>query len=213
MRGCIFFIFLCFTLAYCAHSKNNAINDKIDSTLRQVNNKIPSIQKQEKTILENPPTFEKAHPNAKLLMNEDFYFSRVDEAAPFGNPDGANAYAGFQDWRQKHKQDLPIDFLTRQIDHLGYPAFDINETDFLKLQPYLHQHEFGSRFISGTDAVIVAIAFGQLYLEGTIDKSLKETAKTAIRRQLIPQFLIFWGDPDRTERMLKLTKMLAVLDK
>ena len=36
------------------------------------------------------PTFDKASPNAKRLINEDFYFSTIDETAPFGNDDGAD---------------------------------------------------------------------------------------------------------------------------
>ena len=31
------------------------------------------------------PTIEKAHPNAKRLMNEEFYWSPIEETAPFGS--------------------------------------------------------------------------------------------------------------------------------
>jgi uncharacterized protein YfeS len=32
-------------------------------------------------------------------MNEEFYWSPIEETAPFGNDDGADIYAGFKDWR------------------------------------------------------------------------------------------------------------------
>jgi uncharacterized protein YfeS len=66
--------------------------------------------------------------------------------------------------------------------------------------------------MSGIDAAIISIAFGQFYLEGTIYKSFKETGIIAIKRQLIPEILSLWGDTYKIERELKLNKMLAVLN-
>jgi uncharacterized protein YfeS len=157
------------------------------------------------------PTFDKAHPKAKELMKEDFYFSPNDETGPFGNDDGADTYAGFKDWRQSHTTDNPKIFLLEQIEYWGYPKFDIYETDIKKLSPYLKQNDLGNRYMSGIDAAITAIAFGQLYLEGTVDKDFNELAKTATRRQLLPELLALWGDTYKKERETKLKKMLAVL--
>ena len=159
------------------------------------------------------PTFEKVHPDAKMIMNEDFYFNPIDETGPFGNDDGADTYAGFKDWRHVHLKDNPKTFLLEQIDYWGYPKFDIYETDIKKLNPYLKKEKLGNRYMSGIDAAIIAIAFGQLYLEGVIDKDFKELAKISIQRQLIPDLLAFWGDPYKIERETKLRKMLAALSK
>ena len=206
-------IFLC--LAACGNAKKDVVNDnKVDST--PVSDTIPpapSHKKKKQIILGPLPVFAKAHPNAKLLLTDSFYFNTMDETAPFGNRDGADSYLAFNEWRYTHKNSDPKEFLSEQINDLGYPKFDINETDIQKLTPYLQQHEFGSRLLSGTDATIVAIAFGQLYLEGTIDNGFKEIAKTSITRQLLPELLAIWGEPYQTERKAKLTKMLAVLNK
>jgi len=158
------------------------------------------------------PTFDKAHPNAKRLMNEEFYFSPIEETGPFGSDDGADTYAGFKDWRQTHQTDNPKEFLTEQIDSWGYPAFDITETNIENLRPYLKESELGSRYMSGIDAAIVATAFGQLYLEGTVDKDFKAIAKTSIERELLPELLALWGDTYKVERATQLKKMLAVLN-
>jgi len=196
--------YLLFTLTACGQTKDNSKNGvgipKIDTT-----------QKQTKNMSDYSPTFDKAHPKAKALLKEEFYFSPIDETAPFGNDDGADTYAGFKDWRQSHTTDNPKIFLLEQIDYWGYPNFDIYETDIKKLTPYLKQSELGSRYMSGIDAAIIAIAFGQLYLEGTIDKNFNELAKTAIKRQLIPELLALWGDTYKIERETKLKKMLAAL--
>ena len=157
------------------------------------------------------PTFEKANPKAKVLLTEDFYFSLIDESAPFGNDDGADTYVGFKDWRQSHKNDNPKELLLKQIDYWGYPKFDLYETDIIKLIPYLKKSDLGGRYMSGIDAAIVAIAFGQLYLEGEVDKDFNELAKTAIKRQLLPEILTLWGDTYKIERETKLKKILAVL--
>ena len=164
------------------------------------------------TMSDYLPTVEKAHPNAKQLMSEEFYFSPIEETAPFGSDDGADTYAGFKDWRKEHKSDNPKDFLVQQIEDWGYPTFDINETNLEKLKPYLAQTELGNRYMSGIDASIVAIAFGQLYLEGTIDKDFKETAKTAIKRELIPELLVRWGKTYKVKRETQLRKMLTILN-
>ncbi len=66
--------------------------------------------------------------------------------------------------------------------------------------------------MSGIDAAIVSIAFGQLYLEGTIDNHFKELAQISIERQLIPDILNLWDDTYRATRATQLKKMLAVLD-
>jgi uncharacterized protein YfeS len=197
--------FLLLTLTACGQTKSNAQktpgNTNIDTT--QIHSIIMS---------DYLPTIEKANPVARRLMNEEFYWSPIEGTAPFGNDDGADAYAGFKDWRQTHKADNPKKFLLEQIDYWGYPSFDINETSFEKLKPYLNQNELGSRYMSGIDAAIVAIAFGQLYLEGTINKDFNEIAKTAINRELLPELLAFWGDDHKDEREMKLRKMLAVLN-
>jgi len=152
------------------------------------------------------PTINKAHPIAKQLMNDAFYWSTIEETAPFGNDDGADTYAGFAEWRKTHPLENPQTFLMEQLDDWGYPVFDIYETNFDKLKPYLQQNNLGTRFMSGTDAGIISIAFGQIYLEGTVDKDFKKLATTAIRRQLIPEMLNCWGDDYKTTRETQLKK-------
>ena len=200
-----FISFLLLTLTACGQTQEKS--QKVSS-----NSNVDTTQKQTKSMSDYSPTIEKAHPTAKRLMNEEFYWSPIEETAPFGSDDGADTYAGFADWRQTHKTENPTEFLTEQIGYWGYPTFDINETNIDKLKPYLKQSELGSRYMSGIDAAIVAIAFGQLYLEGKVDKDFKATAITSIKRQLIPEMLNLWGDTYKSTRETQLKKMLAVLN-
>ena len=73
------------------------------------------------------------------------------------------------------------------------------------------QSDLGTRLMSGIDAAIAAISFGQLYLEGTIDKRFKVLAITSLKRQLDPEMLNLWGDTYKTIREAQLRKMLAVI--
>jgi uncharacterized protein YfeS len=169
------------------------------------------------------PTIEKAHPTAKRLMDEEFYWSPIEETAPFGSDDGADTYAGFADWRLEHKSNSPKEYLLEHLTSWGYTPFNFNETDFKKLKPYIDSSPLARRFMIGTDAAIIAIAFGQLYLEGAIDKDFNKLAKTAIQRELLPEMKLLWGnpygneepkltDPNIVERDTKLKKMLVVLN-
>jgi uncharacterized protein YfeS len=195
---------LLLTLSACVQTKDKSQKVSTSTT-------VDTTDKPTKSMSDYSPTFEKAHPTAKRLMSEEFYWSPIEETAPFGSDDGADTYAGFADWRQTHRSENPKEFLMEQIDYWGYPFFDLNEIKFDKLKPYLNQSDLGTRFMSGIDAAIVSIAFGQLYLEGTIDKDFKELAKTSIKRQLIPEMLNLWDDTYKMTRETQLNKMLAVL--
>lgn len=140
------------------------------------------------------PSLEKAHPKAKLLMNEEWYYSPIDDMAPFGSDDAADTYAYFQDWRQANKNASPKAFILNHFQHWGYPQIDLETTDYNKIKSFLEQNELGSRFLFGMDAAIIATALGQLYMEGKIDSDIKGFAKTAIQRELLPPILNRWED-------------------
>ena len=67
-----------------------------------------------------------------------------------------------------------------------------------------------TRYMTGIDQSIVALAFGQLYLEGRIDNDIKELAIISINRELIPGILQLWGEYETT-RKKNLNKLLLVL--
>src|SRR5688500_16360300 len=127
--------FLLMTLMACGQTNEKSINTTVDTTNKQTN-----------SMSDYSPKFDKGHPNAKRLMNEEFYWSPIEETAPFGSDDGADTYAGFVDWRQTNKRGSPTEFLKEQIDYWGYPTYDLSETNFEKLKPYLKQSELGSRY-------------------------------------------------------------------
>lgn len=78
-----------------------------------------------------------AHPNAKKLMKEDFYWSPIDESGPFGSDAGSDAAYGFQKWRKSHATTSPILYLKQLIDSWNFPPFAWDELDTSRIKLYL----------------------------------------------------------------------------
>jgi uncharacterized protein YfeS len=157
------------------------------------------------------PTFDNAHPNAKKFMTDSFFFSPIEETAPFGSDDGSGTYVSFQSWRKINPHQSLITFLKEQIDEWGYNKFDIEETNLEKLKPYLRQDEMNTQYMTGIDQAIVALAFGQLHLEGKMDNDIKNLAILSVNRELLPDILRLWGNYEIT-RKEKLNRLLSVLN-
>jgi uncharacterized protein YfeS len=157
------------------------------------------------------PEISKVHPKAKELMNEDFYFSPIDETGPFGSDDASDTYFAFANWRLNNKTKNPKDFIIPHLNDWDYPLFDLSITDYEKLKPYLNKGSIYVLSFTGIDQVILAVAFAQLYLEGEIDQELLMIAENALKRQLIPEILSMWPDNYQEERKDKLNKMMEVI--
>lgn len=80
---------------------------------------------------------ETAHPRAKALLTEDFYWSPIEESGPFGNDDGSDALYDFLEWRKSNGSESPLRFLDTLIILWNYPKFDWNELDTNMIQDYL----------------------------------------------------------------------------
>lgn len=159
------------------------------------------------------PAFKQAHPRAQQLMDEDFFYSPIEESGPFGSDDGADTFAGFARWRTSNSFTDPLAYLQQQLNEWGYPPFDLQDSDPEHIRRYMEQHEMGVTFLVGMDAAIVAVAFGQLYLEGTVDESLNALGKISLNRQLHPEMLLLWDEVYQPVRSEQLGKMLSVLNR
>jgi uncharacterized protein YfeS len=84
-------------------------------------------------------SFKTAHPNAQALMKDEFYWSTIEETAPFGSDDGWDAAYGFREWRLLNKTASPKAYLKDLIERWQYPFFDYNEMDTSKIKEYINQ--------------------------------------------------------------------------
>lgn len=82
-------------------------------------------------------SLETAHPNAKALMKDDFYWSPIVEEAPFGSDAGSDAAYGFQKWRKVHPSASPVLYLKQLIDTWHFPPFAWDELDTTRIKLYM----------------------------------------------------------------------------
>ena len=113
----------------------------IDCSNGQTNN-IPVVpnQQNDKNIkaMDNfEYSFKSAHPKAQALMTDEFYWSPIEETAPFGSDDGSDAAYGFRQWRLLNKTSSPVTYLKDLIASWQYPFFDYNEMDTTKIKEYI----------------------------------------------------------------------------
>lgn len=97
-----------------------------------------SQQGKTETIMENFEfSLKTAHPDAKNLMAEDFFWSPIEETGPFGSDDGWDAAYGFLQWRMSNKSANPLVYLKDLIASWQYPFFDWYEMDTQKIKAYI----------------------------------------------------------------------------
>jgi uncharacterized protein YfeS len=82
-------------------------------------------------------TPETAHPKARKLLTEDFYWSPVEETGPFGSDDGSDAFYGFREWRMSNKKVSPVKYIEELLINWNYPKFNLNELDSSKIRDYI----------------------------------------------------------------------------
>jgi uncharacterized protein YfeS len=100
------------------------------------------------------------HPRALALMAPSLW-DCVDEEAPFGSDEGAEAYVEYRSWRSDNPNAPLVDCIAWIGDEADYPdTFTF-------------------------DATIIATVLGQLVAEGRVDREAKPFAFAAIERQSV----------------------------
>ncbi|HLP39539.1 hypothetical protein [Lacibacter sp.] len=130
---------------------------------------------------------EHAHPRATELIPEDFFWSCIDELAPFGSDEGDMALAEYRDWRKENPQTATLDCLQWVIESVGEMAFaDYNPkiTDRSLIKTQIQDDDFDDlQYIYTLDNSVIATGFAQLVDEGIIDQQNKPIIQLAIDRQ------------------------------
>src|SRR4051812_35428215 len=106
---------------------------------------------------------ENAHPRARQLLTEPFFWSIADDGAPLGNDTGADTLAFYRQWRGEHPAASTQDF-SRDI----LADWEVEDADWLLLDEALLQEALDEEHYSvlTRDDFMIALAFAQLVLEG-----------------------------------------------
>lgn len=132
---------------------------------------------------------ETAHPRARDLMREPFFWDCVDETAPFGSDEGNDAYYEWRAWR-KENPDSPLTdcldwILDGNLDGYNESLASRSQIEFDIANP--EQAFLSDQYDLFTlDTTIIVTGLGQLMDEGRIDPGAKQYIRVAIQRQQHP---------------------------
>jgi len=157
---------------------------------------------------------EYAHPRAVELIPEDFFWSCIDELAPFGSDEGDLALAEYRDWRKKNSTTPSYNFLVWIIESMGEISIEDYNDEMLNrnlLQSQVDNKAFNDNYyIYIFNTVVIATGFSELVDEGTIFYKNKPLIQLAINRQRIyAELLTDWDYKD--EYVTKLNVLERVL--
>ncbi len=130
---------------------------------------------------------EHAHQRAIELIPEDFFWSCIDELAPFGSDEGDLALAEFRDWK-KENPNLPtyecLKWTIESVSELNISEYNDNILDKGLIRKQIEDDNFDDyQYIFKVDISAIATGFGQLVDEGKIDERNKPIIQLAIDRQ------------------------------
>ncbi len=136
---------------------------------------------------------ETAHPRARQLMTEEFFWDCTDEEAPFGSDEGDTAYDEFRSWRKQNKTEnltTCLSWIMQNEDLQNYNdelcSDEVIEQDIENPDEAFLADDYD---IFTLDTTVIATALGQLLDEGCIDADAKPYVQVAIKRQLHPLIL------------------------
>ena len=130
-----------------------------------------------------------AHQKAIELIPEDFFWSCIDELAPYGSDEGDTALAEFRDWRKENPATPTLECLKWVIESVGEMEFADYNSEMLsrtKIKSQLEDDEFDDQqYIYTLDNSVIATGFAQLVDEGIIEVENKKIIQLAVDRQII----------------------------
>ncbi|GAA4465805.1 hypothetical protein GCM10023189_46960 [Nibrella saemangeumensis] len=168
-----------------------------------------AANRQQESVALSP---DRAHPKAKALLSEAFFWSATEKSAPFGNEEGAAAFSGFRQWRPANPNDSPVLYLNQLIANWNYPAFDLTTVTLDELSAYITQGPSGAGPLIEQDNAVIAVGFGQFVLEGRIEKDLQILTKIALQRELLPVLLSHFPDSYQPKRRDLLSRLLKAVE-
>lgn len=130
-----------------------------------------------------------AHKRAVELIPEEFFWSCIDELAPFGSDEGDTALAEFREWRKQNPKTPTIECLKWVIESVGEMNFKDYNQELLerdRIKEAIEDEEYDDQqYLYILDNSVIATGFAQLVDEGLIEVANKPIIQLAITRQII----------------------------
>src|SRR5262245_58709720 len=120
---------------------------------------------------------ERAHPAARTALAEPFYWSHIDDHAPFGNDMGSDVLSFYRRWRAEYPTAPILHFLR---DCLWPSELLDDQEGEIVFEILLHSMHGNPQKILRHDQALIALTFGQFVIEGCINPMLKAHALRAL---------------------------------
>ena len=153
------------------------------------------------------PSKVRAHPVARKLMNEDFFWNILDDNAPFGNDDGADTLSYWRKWRRANPHGKVMDFIADI-----FQRYDVSYPEWERKSGNVAPIDFvGILTTSMGNNVVIATTFGQLMDEGYVEPELATLARKAIANEKNMVMIKRWKEPKEREKRLAILE--SIVDK
>ena len=134
----------------------------------------------------------KAHPKAQKLIPDGFFWSCVDEDAPFGSDEGYTALLEYRKWRDENPKATSHSCIVLVINSVGN----------MSTAEYLQKVFDEDKGLKTLNISIISTGFAQIIDEGKIDRmALKYVSKAILLEQ-------YNSDDDYERKLLFLKKIL-----
>lgn len=140
--------------------------------------------------------YDDAHPKAKELLPEAFYWS-LDDFSPIGGDVGSDLMADIWRWRQKFSSESIIKFLDEYMVSSFGSTEQVQAVANDQLDLAIGHNSVAANLY---DDLTIAMAYAQFMLDGFLDANLRTRALRAIERQSSSEVLEYRAlDPDYKE--------------
>ena len=128
---------------------------------------------------------ETSHPTfVALCADDDFVYDCTNDFSPFGSDAGADTLAALDDWFRESRDRPTREFVDQMMDEWGMELPDLLETDGTVVRRWLADDELSNHF-SQINPMLIATAFGELKITGSVSREILALALAAAAREAI----------------------------
>lgn len=154
-------------------------------------------------------TREDAHPRAREALTDAFFWDASDPCGPFGGDVGLDVLDALRDHRLEDPRGDLLSLLGELLAMWEVPNDHWDVVEEAAVQEIGADDELGLLL---RDEAILALAFGQIIVEGRVDPEIRRRAMLALHRQALPALIHGFGDRGRV-RAERVARMREVLSK
>lgn len=149
-----------------------------------------------------------AHARAREALTDAFFWDASDPTAPFGGDVGLEVIEALRDARDEDPQGDLVALLDELLTCWEVASERWDVVDEAEVQAIGEEDELGLLL---RDEALLALAFGQIVVEGRVDAEIRRRALLALRRQSLPALLYGFGDRarQRAERVERMREVLS----